>query len=579
MPGQVEIAQESSETVAVGINGYVAVAGAKCSGFFTSPATIQVSGLPAGVTVSPASLVDTPQGPPQPLTISVSDSAAPGSITLTLTGTSSTMTASLNLPFYVLPANPLTSTPTCPSSTPPPAPSPNPAADEWTWESGSNALNQPGVYGSEGAASAGNVPGARAGASAWTDSSGNFWLFGGYGASSAAAQGDLNDLWKYSGGQWTWMGGSSLTEQSGVYGTVGVPAAGNAPGGREWAVSWTDASRNFWLFGGTGLDSNGTRGDLNDLWKYSPAAAMWTWMGGAQSLCNIGGNYACAGVYGTQGIPAPENAPGSRTAAASWADSCGNLWLFGGGGRDSTGTGGILNDLWRYDPATNMWTWMSGANIVDQNGTYGTLGQADPGNIPGSRADSVTWIDSSGNFWLFGGEGSDWDDILCEEAGGLCDLNDLWKYNPATNTWTWMGGANVTEQPGTYGTRGTPAPANMPGGRDSALSWTDAAGDFWVFGGVGYDSRTNPEVFGDLNDLWKYDPSTNMWTWMSGSNLADQPATYGTLGTAAPGNVPPARASAVGWADKSGNLWLFGGMPYFALGLSGKFNDLWKYQP
>lgn len=171
MPTTVAIAQESSEAVAVGLNGYVTVPGAQCIAFFTTPASVQVSGLPAGVTVSPASLVLTPQGAPQPLTFSVSASAAPGNMTLTLTGTSSTMTASTSFPFYIMPANPLTPTPKCLSSTPPPASSPSPAPNEWTWESGSNALNQPGVYGTEGVPSVTNVPGARAKPSSWTDSS------------------------------------------------------------------------------------------------------------------------------------------------------------------------------------------------------------------------------------------------------------------------------------------------------------------------------------------------------------------------------------------------------------------------
>jgi hypothetical protein len=141
-----------------------------------------------------------------------------------------------------------------------------------------------------------------------------------------------------------------------------------------------------------------------------------------------------------------------------------------------------------------------------------------------------------------------------------------------------VGGSNVVEQPGTYGTQGTPASGNVPGARWLAVSRSDAQGNFWLFGGSGFDSRTNPEVFGDLNDLWKYDPATNMWTWMSGANLADQPANYGTLGTAAPGNVPPGREWAVGWTDKSGNLWLFGGFDTWT-SPNGKFNDLWKYQP
>jgi hypothetical protein len=383
-----------------------------------------------------------------------------------------------------------------------------------------------------------------------------------------SAQADHNDLWEYSGGEWTWMGGSDLTEQPGVYGTLGTPAPENIPGARYLAASWTDASGNFWLFGGLGLDSTGKRGDLNDLWKYDPAAAMWTWMGGPNTLCNVQVNPVCPSVYGTQGVPAPGNAPGSQTGASPWTDSCGNLWLFGVNG----------NDLWRYDPATNLWTWMSGANIGGQNGTYGTLGVPDLANVPGARSGAVTWTDKSGNLWLFGGDGNDVNGILCEETGGPCELNDLWKYDPANNTWTWMGGSNIVEQRGVYGTRGTAAPGNVPGGRDSAVSWTDAAGNFWLFGGFGFDSRTNPEVFGELNDLWKYDPATNMWTWMSGSNTAEQLGTYGTLGTPAPANVPGARRWAVGWIDRSENLWLFGGFDVFTAP-NGKFNDLWKYQP
>lgn len=37
-----------------------------------------------------------------------------------------------------------------------------------------------------------------------------------------------------------------------------------------------------------------------------------------------------AGVYGTKGVAGPSNVPGTREAPVSWADSSGNLWLFGG---------------------------------------------------------------------------------------------------------------------------------------------------------------------------------------------------------------------------------------------------------
>ena len=53
------------------------------------------------------------------------------------------------------------------------------------------------------------------------------------------------------------------------------------------------------------------------------------------------------------------------------------------------------------------WTWVNGANIIDQKGTYGTLGIASPTNVPGARYCSVSWTDLAGNFWLFGGYGFD----------------------------------------------------------------------------------------------------------------------------------------------------------------------------
>jgi hypothetical protein len=61
---------------------------------------------------------------------------------------------------------------------------------------------------------------------------------------------------------------------AGVYGTRGLPAAGNLPGGRSVSSAWIDHGGNLWLFGGTGYDGNGTFGTLNDLWKYQPANAI-----------------------------------------------------------------------------------------------------------------------------------------------------------------------------------------------------------------------------------------------------------------------------------------------------------------
>ena len=423
--------------------------------------------------------------------------------------------------------------------------------NEWTWMGGSSLVDQAGVYGTLGTPAATNIPGGRAAAVTWTDASGNVWLFGGVAFLADGGVGPLNDLWRYSAGEWTWMGGSDLAVQKGTYGTLGSPAASNIPGGENSTVTWTDWSGNVWLFGGQGYDSAGTFGDLNDLWKYS--GGEWTWMGGS----NVANQ---AGTYGTLGTAAATNIPGARALSVTWTDASGNVWLFGGNGYDSAGTTGELNDLWKY--SNGEWTWMGGSNVANQKGIYGTLGTAAASNIPGARDSAVTWTDPSGNVWLFGGFGDD-------SAGTLGELNDLWKYS--NGEWTWMGGSNVVNQTGIYGTQGTPSASNVPGARDAAVAWVDASGNFWLFGGE-TAAQTN-----FLNDLWKY--SNGQWTWMGGSDLIDQPGTYGTVGTPEPSNIPGARRYVVAWIDAQGNLWLFGGRGYDSTGTLGALNDLWRYEP
>ncbi len=359
---------------------------------------------------------------------------------------------------------------------------------EWTWMNGASTTNQLGTYGTQGTPAPGNAPGARNDAVSWIDGAGALWFFGGEGWDGTGSQGWLNDLWKYdpATGEWTWMNGASAVNQPGTYGTQGTPAPANTPGARAEAVSWIDGAGALWLFGGDGFDGAGSYGHLNDFWKYDPATGEWTWIKGAATISQ-------SGTYGTQGAPAPGNTPGARNGAVSWIDGAGALWLFGGGGYDGAGSAGWLNDLWKYDPATGAWTWIKGASTVDQSGTYGTQGTSAPGNTPGARNRAVSWIDGAGAPWLFGGLG-------CDGAGSYGRLNDLWKYEPMTGEWTWMKGASTINQVGTYGTQGTPAPANTPGARPDTVGWLDGAGTLWLFGGNGYDGAGS---YGWLNDLWR----------------------------------------------------------------------------
>jgi N-acetylneuraminic acid mutarotase len=470
----------------------------------------------------------------------------------------------------------------------------------WAWISGSdsvagncNAYNncgQPGLYGTLGVPSAANVPGGRSGPSTWTDSSGNLWLFGGSGFDANGNLGELNDLWKFNPAtsQWTWMGGSSWFSNScaqvnycgasGVYGTLHTPAPGNVPGGRSDGVSWTDRSGHLWLFGGYGIDAGGNLGYLNDLWEFNPSTNEWAWMGGSSTLAGEGS------VYGSLGTPAAGNVPGGRSSAVSWVDGIGRLWLFSGLGHDASGALGYLNDVWEFDPSTQLWAWMGGSSTIGnvcgavtncgRPGVYGTPGTPAAGNIPGGRQGADAWTDGSGNAWLFGGFGFD-------GQGGWSALNDLWRFDPSTNQWTWVGGSSTIAssgagQPTVYGTLGAPAAGNDPGGHYQCAHWMDGNEHLWIFGGV-YSPAANSST--TAGDLWEFNPATGEWTWWGGYSAQYNPAVYGTLGVGAAGNFPGHRNDAVAWSNGSGNPWLFGGGGFDINDKPGFLNDLWTYEP
>ena len=339
----------------------------------------------------------------------------------------------------------------------------------------------------------------------------------------------------------------------------------------------------------------------------------WTWMSGSDQIDS-------AGVYGTRGVAAAANVPGARYDSCSWTDSSGDLWLFGGAqmfGGSANWPPDLLNDLWHYDSGTGQWTWMSGANVPNQLGVYGTRGVADAANVPGARYGAVCWIDEDDNLWLFGGEGYDraeWRDVWDEDGWVKGWLNDMWRYDTATNQWSWVAGDDMMDdynEKGYYDDPGYPQPYVFPGAREGAISWTDSFGFMWMFGGYGWqdisyfekgdkeycfegeieidpdtgevkDPRQDCPDPGALNDLWAYNKATNEWAWVSGSDDKDQQGSYGTKGVATFANVPGARWGSIPWIDKDNNLWLFGGIGKdinVPEGFVRRMSDLWRYDP
>lgn len=191
---------------------------------------------------------------------------------------------------------------------------------------------------------------------------------------------------------------------------------------------------------------------------------------------------------------------------------------------------------------------MKGDNITNQLAVYGTQGVSSPTNKPPATYEGTEWKDFSGNFWFY-------------------DNNNLWKFNPTTLEWTWIKGTQSVQSYGVYGTKGVPSPLNHPGYRAAcSASWVDNIGNLWLFGGQGYN--------GYKNDLWKYNVSTNEWTWVKGDSTGNNIPQFGTKGISSainnPGGLFETNAT---WVDSNNNLWLFGG----ASGSGICWNTLWKY--
>jgi hypothetical protein len=264
--------------------------------------------------------------------------------------------------------------------------------------------------------------------------------------------------------------------------------------------------------------------------------------------------------------------PGAMYSGVSWADTFGNLWLFGGQGYNYYGYDATLDDLWKYNIATGLWTWINGSYNGDTVAVYGSKGVSAAANGPGSRRGGVSWIDASNNLWLFGG-------TAIRPAGVSGGLNDLWKFTTSTGQWTWISGDSTFNNYGIYGIKGVSAITNKPGARSSCGNWIDGFGNLWMFGGAGFAASGGSNY---LNDLWEYNIGTSKWTWISGdstTNFINSHGVYGIKGIADPNNKPGARFGCVSW-NTSGNLWLFGGYSVGTLTqwTSSPMNDLWKYQ-
>lgn len=350
---------------------------------------------------------------------------------------------------------------------------------------------------------------------------------------------------------WAWIGGTQANNDPGNYGTQGITSPTNTPPGREdMAVEKVNDSL-FYLFGGLkGSDF------FNDLWRYNSITNEWTWLAGSQ-------NFGEPGIYGVQGVPDPANMPGSRRRMATAVDDNGNLWVFGGDGYDVNGDIGRLNDLWKYNPVSGEWTWMSGSTTRNAIGDYGTIDISVPSNQPPARYWAEMWY-TNDRVYLFGGITTG-------------NKNDVWYFDTATDEWVWTNGTSGSNTAGVYGNLNVPAPSNQIGTRNSFdLIKTSNGDSIYVFGGFGNDVNGNPGV---MNDMWLYVSSTNQWTWVNGSDERNAISNYGSTGIFGASNTPGARRY-VSTANRGDSLfYLYGGFGKQATTTNTDLSELWAFDP
>jgi gliding motility-associated-like protein len=267
----------------------------------------------------------------------------------------------------------------------------------------------------------------------------------------------------------------------------------------------------------------------------------WVWLKGADSTS--------FGDYGTLGVSSPSNEPPFRYQAAYWSDLEGNFWVFGGSS---------LNDLWKYNPITNEWTWVHGPKLATSpSAVYGTMGVPSVLNNPDNVGYGANcWTDSIGDLWLFSGYSST----------STVSNDILWRYHIATDEWTWMKGTVTASYTNPiYGPKGLAGSTYTSGARQECKSAWVYKNKLWLFGGL-------IKGFIPKNDLWSYDIASNNWAWEAGSAVDYDLGSYGTKGVSSASNAPPSRYSYTRWQDPYNNFYLFAGSNSYQ-----DYNDVWKY--
>jgi Kelch motif/Galactose oxidase, central domain len=417
-------------------------------------------------------------------------------------------------------------------------------AQNWQFLKGGQTTNQNPIYNTLGGANPTTTPGSRMNMAGFVDPNAQtLYLFGGVNGSSY-----YNSTFVYNTGtgNWSYTTGANSANSSGTQ-----PLASNlfqgypsARAGMGFAVAPLGSGNRMFMKGGRGLaGNNSTVGILKSYYRTTSTLPAFQWLTGQDF--SIDHNSPSNFFGGVNPLD-----PGSLTNLCVFTDNNFNsLWQFGGIDGD-----GFTNNAMMFqslNPIGTTFTRVAGSTSREDPGSYN--GQGNSG-IPAARAFAAYWKDAAGNFWIFGGSSPD---------NGA--MNDLWRFNPTTNVFTLVKGTfrNTTAS---YGTISTTSSSNFPPARAQASAVVSSDGKFYIFGGANGANY--------YNDLWQFDPTTNNWTWLKGSNTPNASAS-GFTGINSPTATPGAVKGAMAWRLNN-TMYIYGGEGYDGNGNLGRLGDLWS---
>lgn len=347
----------------------------------------------------------------------------------------------------------------------------------------------------------------------------------------------------FSQNQWTWMSGYLVSDAVWIFprptpsplsvrGTPWTLGSTVKPSVREHSAGGIANNNEIYVYGGASLETEYS----SDFWVYDISQQKWAF------ISDLGWNFMIDSI----GRESSFGHPGGRNRMASAVDKNGNIWMFGGlFNNKTTSETYTRSDLWRYNPKTKKFTYFD-----EYAGSQ---------SKPSDRYRARAWFDDNNNMWMYGG--------AVDSPSGSLSYNDLWMYNTTTKSWTFISGNK--NQPfckncpnGSYpATAGTGGTQYFPRARSDYGYWTDNSGNIWIYGG--YAESHGSDEYGDL---WKFNPTTKVWTLISGNATLNPPKTA---------TNPGSRNAPYCWVGNDNKLYMTGGLRQY----DSFLRDIWRINP